>query len=438
MFIRVHSWLAFGYPWIRGPRRDLTQTGLCCKLVSMNEQPHPDRPGPLARWRERWRAANNDPIHGPMLRAARHERIDGAAEISVGTMNLCMVLSSYLTVIPAASGWSGWISWLPLICGVLAPLYIPKAIKQHFTWPRSGYVSLRRPKHSWIGMVVTVLFACGFVVVLLRLMQPEINRLVKAEVSRMLAAASPPPGSNVMDSLNQTGKVTHGYLGINVQPLAPELAKAFNLPEKGGGVLAKSVNPLGAGAKAGLRQGDVILELNGKKTGDQRTLLDLLAENPVGTSVSFKYLHGEAGKAPVENTVTAVLGEPPPEPPAPAAPGAVGSTGGPSRLERDVLSPGNPGVAPHPLKGMQGVLVVSNALLYLMIAAGSLGKHPWKWLMLLVMVLVPLGICLLFPGDLSTQLPRVMVCAGLLWLISGGATLYLYLRHTPPPVQGAA
>src|SRR5947208_9030322 len=41
----------------------------------------------------------------------------------------------------------------------------------------------------------------------------------------------------VMDRLIQEGKVTRGYLGINIQPLTPELAKEFRVPDQSSGVL---------------------------------------------------------------------------------------------------------------------------------------------------------------------------------------------------------
>ncbi len=47
----------------------------------------------------------------------------------------------------------------------------------------------------------------------------------------------------VMDRLISDGKVTRGYLGINIQPLTPDLAKAFNLPDESSGVLVGGVTP---------------------------------------------------------------------------------------------------------------------------------------------------------------------------------------------------
>src|SRR5712664_1669955 len=67
----------------------------------------------------------------------------------------------------------------------------------------------------------------------------------------------------VMDRLVTEGKVTRGYLGINIQPLTRDLAKLFHLPDESSGVMVGGVSPDSAAEKAGLKDGDVILEFNG-------------------------------------------------------------------------------------------------------------------------------------------------------------------------------
>jgi serine protease Do len=113
----------------------------------------------------------------------------------------------------------------------------------------------------------------------------------------------------VMDRLIETGHVTRGYLGINIQPLTPELAKEFNLPDESSGVLVGGVTPNSAAAKAGVQDGDVIVALNGKKVTDPRNLQLLVAQTPPGTPVKLEVLRGEPGHKPAEKTLTATLGE---------------------------------------------------------------------------------------------------------------------------------
>ena len=68
---------------------------------------------------------------------------------------------------------------------------------------------------------------------------------------------------NVMDQIVENGKVVRGYLGVTIQPVTADMAKAFGL-NQGGGALVGDVSPDGPAAKAGIQRGDVILELNGE------------------------------------------------------------------------------------------------------------------------------------------------------------------------------
>ena len=63
--------------------------------------------------------------------------------------------------------------------------------------------------------------------------------------------------------------------------------------------------------------------------------------------------------------------------------------------------------------------------------------HPWKWLVALLMALGLLAIALIVPGDIAGLRWLMLLFVGLMWLGSGGATLYLYIRHTQPPTPDA-
>jgi uncharacterized membrane protein HdeD (DUF308 family) len=67
-----------------------------------------------------------------------------------------------------------------------------------------------------------------------------------------------------------------------------------------------------------------------------------------------------------------------------------------------------------------------------------MGKgHPWKWLVLLFMALGLLVIGLMSPGNFIEASRPVTLFVGLTWIISGVATLILYLWRTPPPAPEA-
>ena len=76
----------------------------------------------------------------------------------------------------------------------------------------------------------------------------------------------------VMQSLREKGRVVRGYIGASVQPLTPELAEAMKLKGQPTGALVGEVVPNSPSQKAGIKTGDVITAVNGKKVSDAREL----------------------------------------------------------------------------------------------------------------------------------------------------------------------
>lgn len=92
---------------------------------------------------------------------------------------------------------------------------------------------------------------------------------------------------NVEQQLLEKGRVSRGKLGIAVQDLTQGLAESFGLPNPNG-ALVGMVPPDGPGAKAGIKPGDVILELNGKTVRDSRELPPKVADLKPGSEALLK------------------------------------------------------------------------------------------------------------------------------------------------------
>lgn len=108
----------------------------------------------------------------------------------------------------------------------------------------------------------------------------------------------------IMDQLVAHGEVRRGRLGVMVQDLTPELAKAFDIKESQGAVIAKIVVDSPA-AKAGLKAGDVVTRINGKQIITSSELRNIVGLLQIGETVALDILRD--GKP---RTVKIVLAEP--------------------------------------------------------------------------------------------------------------------------------
>lgn len=109
----------------------------------------------------------------------------------------------------------------------------------------------------------------------------------------------------VMDQILKHGKVVRGYIGVMIQEVTPELAKAFNVPPEKG-ALVGNVEPNSPGEKAGLHRGDVIEEVNGHQVTGPNDLRLTIGKMTPGTEIHLKV--NSSGKA---HDVTLTLGEEP-------------------------------------------------------------------------------------------------------------------------------
>ncbi|HUM09900.1 MAG TPA: Do family serine endopeptidase [Myxococcaceae bacterium] len=90
----------------------------------------------------------------------------------------------------------------------------------------------------------------------------------------------------LIPQLEKNGSVTRGYIGVKLQNLTPELAKALNVPQTSG-ALINEVTKNSPGDKAGLKADDVVITLDGKKVESSSALSRTVALRPPGSTVTL-------------------------------------------------------------------------------------------------------------------------------------------------------
>ena len=108
---------------------------------------------------------------------------------------------------------------------------------------------------------------------------------------------------NVMEQLLKDGKVHRGMLGIFIQNITEDTAKADGL-QNTQGVLVSDVVPGGAADKAGIKRYDIITAVNGEKIEDSNVFRNKVASTPPGTDIKLTVVRD--GK---EQEITAKLDE---------------------------------------------------------------------------------------------------------------------------------
>jgi Do/DeqQ family serine protease len=98
---------------------------------------------------------------------------------------------------------------------------------------------------------------------------------------------------NVMQQLIGKGKVNRGMLGVTIQPMTSELAQALGLKEARG-VAINSVTAGGPAERAGVKAGDVILQVNGKRVNDPNELRNTVASISPGNDADLTITRGGA------------------------------------------------------------------------------------------------------------------------------------------------
>ena len=94
---------------------------------------------------------------------------------------------------------------------------------------------------------------------------------------------------NVMDQILKNGSVVRGYIGVEPQDVTPELAQAFKLPRKDGAIIA-GVMRGGPADKAGVRTGDILIDVDGRAIPNTATMLNVIAQLQPGTTGRFTFV----------------------------------------------------------------------------------------------------------------------------------------------------
>ncbi len=115
---------------------------------------------------------------------------------------------------------------------------------------------------------------------------------------------------NVVESVKKNGRIVRPYLGVRYTPITPELKQKNNLSVDYGALIGNNgpdepaIVADSPASKAGLKEGDIILEVDGTKIDDSNSLSNLISKKNVGDKITLKIISDGA-----EKTITATLEE---------------------------------------------------------------------------------------------------------------------------------
>ncbi len=109
----------------------------------------------------------------------------------------------------------------------------------------------------------------------------------------------------VADQLIEKGKVVRGWLGVVIQDITPDMAESLGVKE---GVIIAQVMPSSPADKAGLKIGDIVVEIEGQRVSEVRDLQFKIMRTPPGKEINLKIIR--EGK---EMNIRAKVGEMPEE-----------------------------------------------------------------------------------------------------------------------------
>ncbi len=100
----------------------------------------------------------------------------------------------------------------------------------------------------------------------------------------------------IMEQIIQTGSVTRGWIGVEVQDLTPELAESFKRANTDGALISGVYKDSPAN-QAGIEPGDILIAVEGKTVANTSDMLNLTAALPPGQAATFTVIRKHAEKS---------------------------------------------------------------------------------------------------------------------------------------------
>lgn len=110
---------------------------------------------------------------------------------------------------------------------------------------------------------------------------------------------------DIIDDLIKGKEIAHGWFGIGIQDITPEIAEYFNLPDRDG-VLISEIMPGGPAEQAELKEGDIIATLDGKSIKAVNGLMREIGGKKVGDRVRVGIVRDR-----IKKTIDVVVGKRP-------------------------------------------------------------------------------------------------------------------------------
>lgn len=117
-----------------------------------------------------------------------------------------------------------------------------------------------------------------------------INTMIHGRATGIGFAAPADLAKRVADQLISNGSVRRAFIGVMLQELTPALAKELKIKDNRGGAIVADVVSGSPAEKAGLKEGDVIIQIDGTRVSDGRDVVRAILQKGVGAEASVKIM----------------------------------------------------------------------------------------------------------------------------------------------------